>query len=85
MRMCWILSVAVLLFAFAIAGDASAQCAMCKATVQDGQGTFGGEQSIGTGLNRGILFLMVMPYLLILLVFRKKIRAFFREFATAQG
>ncbi len=75
----------VLMIMVLVTVDANAQCAMCKATVEQGRGTFGGEQSIGTGLNRGILFLLVMPYLLIFLVFRKKIAAFFKEFATAQG
>ncbi len=79
------LTLLVLLLLAFVATDASAQCAMCKAAVEQGQGTFGGEQSIGRGLNRGILFLLVMPYLLIFLVFRKKIVSFFREFATAQG
>ena len=59
-------------------------CAMCKAVAQ-GEGVFGGEQAIGRGLNRGILFLMVVPYLLLFLLFRKRIVGFFKEFAGAQG
>ena len=63
-------------------------CAMCKATVesaQEGQGVFGGEQSIGSGLNVGILFLIPVPYILLFLLFRRKIVGFFKEFANAQG
>lgn len=63
-------------------------CAMCKATVESAEGTgqvFGGEQSIGKGLNRGILLLMAVPYVLLFLLFRKRIVGFFREFAGAQG
>lgn len=63
-------------------------CAMCKAVVQNGEGSgriFGGEQSIGKGLNSGILYLMGVPYLLLFLLLRKKIVAFFKEFAGAQG
>ncbi|MBK7946522.1 MAG: hypothetical protein IPJ85_15040 [Flavobacteriales bacterium] len=59
-------------------------CAMCKAVAQ-GEGVFGGEQAIGRGLNRGILFLMAVPYLLLFLLFRKRIVGFFKEFAGAQG
>jgi hypothetical protein len=78
-----LLVLVVLLF---LVGDAAAQCAMCKAVVTSNEGgTFGGEQAIGKGLNRGILFLLAIPYLLIFAVFRKKIVAFFKEFASAQG
>ncbi|MEO8589944.1 MAG: hypothetical protein ABI432_11275 [Flavobacteriales bacterium] len=63
-------------------------CAMCKAVVQSGENgahIFGGEQSIGRGLNMGILYLMAVPYLLLTLLLRKRIVAFFKEFASAQG
>ncbi len=63
-------------------------CAMCKAVVQSGESggrIFGGEQSIGKGLNTGILYLMAVPYMLLFLLLRKKIVAFFKEFAGAQG
>ncbi|MBK9175092.1 MAG: hypothetical protein IPM46_01910 [Flavobacteriales bacterium] len=61
-------------------------CAMCKAVAQgEGTGVFGGEQSIGRGLNRGILYLMAVPYALLFLLFRKRIVGFFKEFAGAQG
>lgn len=36
-----------------------AQCAMCKAVVE------GGEQNIAEGVNNGITYLMVFPYLLV--------------------
>jgi hypothetical protein len=62
-------------------------CAMCKAVVENGggPGIFGGEQAVGKGLNMGILYLMAVPYLLLFLLFRKRIVAFFKEFAGAQG
>lgn len=63
-------------------------CAMCKAVVESGEGSgniFGGEQSIGRGLNNGILYLMAVPYLLLFMLFRKKIVGFVKEFAGAQG
>lgn len=59
---------------------------MCKAVAQnESSGVFGGEQSIGRGLNRGILYLMAVPYALLFLLFRKRIVGFFKEFAGAQG
>lgn len=63
-------------------------CAMCKAVVESGEGSgniFGGEQSVGKGLNTGILYLMAVPYLLLFLLFRKRIVGFVKEFAGAQG
>ncbi len=79
----------LVLVALIVPSDLLAQgCAMCKAVVEGGDGggrIFGGEQSIGKGLNSGILYLMAAPYVLLFLLFRKKIVGFFREFAGAQG
>jgi len=42
----------------------NAQCAMCKAVVE------GGEENIAQGVNNGITYLMIFPYVLVgLLVF----------------
>lgn len=80
------LFVTLLVLLFLLPADAWAQgCAMCKATVEGQQQPFGGEQSVGRGLNMGILYLMAVPYLLLFLLFRKRIVAFFKEFAGAQG
>ena len=46
----------VYLFCFQIS---SAQCAMCKAVVESG------DLSEAEGLNTGILYLMVFPYILV--------------------
>ncbi|MTI21262.1 hypothetical protein E1176_09540 [Fulvivirga sp. RKSG066] len=43
--------------------DALAQCAMCRATIENNVSN--GEIGIGASLNFGILYLFVMPYLLI--------------------
>ena len=53
----------------------SAQCAMCKAVVESG-----GDTSQAEGLNTGILYLMVFPYLLVgvLLYFIFKYRRKFK-------
>ena len=41
----------------------SAQCAMCKAVVE------GGNETIAEGVNNGITYLMVFPYVLVGLLF----------------
>jgi len=51
-----------LFFLFAL-GDIMAQCAMCRATV--GSNLSEGRNTIGTGLNFGILYLLVIPYLIV--------------------
>lgn len=80
---------ATLLFFLLLPHDVAAQgCAMCKATVESSEeqtGVFGGQQAIGAGLNKGVLLLMVVPYILLFLFFRKRIIGFVREFASAKG
>ena len=84
-----LLILVVLIFGALLPCDSLAQgCAMCKATVESGQdqsGVFGGQQAVGQGLNKGIILLMVVPYILLFLFFRKRIVGFFREFASAKG
>ncbi|WP_242427293.1 hypothetical protein [Flammeovirga pacifica] len=55
-----ILSIALLLVNFY---DVYAQCAMCRATVENNISD--GASQVGAGLNTGILYLMAMPYILI--------------------
>lgn len=73
------LPVVVLLSLFAI-GEADAQCVMCKAVAEKGKDD---GQEMAKGLNAGILYLMGIPYALILTMvivfFRKRIAAFFRD------
>lgn len=80
---------AALFFFLLLPHEVAAQgCAMCKATVESSQeqtGVFGGQQAIGAGLNKGVLLLMVVPYILLFLFFRKRIVGFFKEFAAAKG
>ena len=84
-----LLSVLILIVVLIFPEMALAQgCAMCKAVVESGEGSgniFGGEQAIGKGLNMGILYLMAVPYVLLFLLFRKRIVGFFKEFSGAQG
>lgn len=46
--------------------DLLAQCAMCRATVENNVSN--GDIGIGAGLNFGILYLFVTPYLAIMVV-----------------
>jgi len=62
---------AVLLVLVFIVSDADAQCAMCKAIVESDES----GNSITAGLNSGILYLMSLPYILLIglgiMLFRK--------------
>lgn len=52
-----------LLFVVITAISSFAQCAMCRATVENNLSN--GDIGIGAGLNFGILYLLVVPYLAI--------------------
>ena len=52
----------VLLLFFGTQISTWAQCAMCRASVENNVSN--GDTSIGAGLNNGILYLFVMPYLM---------------------
>lgn len=45
-----------------VQANSFAQCAMCRASVENNVSN--GDTSIGSGLNTGILYLFVMPYLI---------------------
>ena len=58
-----------------------AQCAMCRTSVESDLKSGGG--SIGTNLNTGIIYLMLIPYLVLMtgayFFFRKQINAKVKE------
>jgi len=56
-----ILLVVILCFA-ALANDVMAQCPMCKTSVESGLKE---GNTVGKGLNDGILYLLAMPYILV--------------------
>ena len=58
----FILIFSLLLFFFI---DSQAQCAMCKSVVESNLKT---GDTIGSGLNDGILYLMAMPYISLALI-----------------
>lgn len=49
----------LIIFALLITVDASAQCAMCRAVLESED-----SQSAAEGINDGIVYLMIFPYLL---------------------
>ncbi len=58
--------VLVLAFTSLFQGLTFAQCAMCRASVENNVSN--GDTSIGAGLNTGIIYLFVMPYLLAMVI-----------------
>lgn len=60
-----------LMFVFSTQTDLVAQCAMCKQAAETSLKSNPG--SLARGLNSGILYLMAVPYLMILFIFRKQI------------
>ena len=46
-------------FSFLFSLNTSAQCAMCKAVVENG------DAEVAQGLNDGIMYLMAFPYILV--------------------
>ena len=41
------------------------QCAMCRATVENNEAKTKEDKKIGNGLNKGILYLLSVPYLIL--------------------
>ena len=73
--------IALLVMAAFVVSDAlMAQCAMCKATAASDLKNGG---TLGKGLNFGILYLMIVPYIILVslafLFFRKQIAEKFRR------
>ena len=52
-------------------------CSQCKLVME--QATEADESSFGSNINYGILYLMAVPYLIILFLFRDKIKTFFKK------
>lgn len=61
---------AIILVLVLLPNITEAQCAMCKATVESSQGQ---KNSVAGGINQGIIYLMIVPYLLMAFIFRKQI------------
>lgn len=67
-------------------GQSYAQCAMCRATIENNLSN--GDIGIGAGLNFGILYLFVMPYLaagIIAYFWYRHSRANARKYGSIKG
>jgi hypothetical protein len=53
-------------FSILSAANASAQCAMCRSTLENNFSN--GNPGIGAGINTGILYLLVLPYLAVMVL-----------------
>jgi hypothetical protein len=62
----YLLPFMILLLGIVSVTDVEAQCAMCRATVENNVSS--GESRVGAGLNSGILYLMSMPYLIFVVI-----------------
>ena len=73
------LFITLLLIAFFLpTGHLTAQCAMCK---QAAESTLEHQSdSMARSLNSGIVYLMIIPYLLIAFIFRKPLWNFLRRY-----
>lgn len=73
----------VLLFALLLIVDfAFGQgCSQCKLVME--QAAEADEASFGSNINKGILFLMAIPYLIIMFLFRNHIFRFFKQLFKA--
>jgi hypothetical protein len=68
----------VLTFLIFTASKVYAQgCSQCRLLTE--QGSELEESSFGTNINYGILYLMIIPYVLLLFLFRKRIIRFFKK------
>jgi len=53
-------------------------CSQCKLLAEQGSGLE--ESSFGSNINFGILYLMALPYVLLLFLFRKKVLSLLKGF-----
>lgn len=57
--------------------DLVAQCAMCKAVATEQ------AEEDGSSINTGIIYIMIIPYIILFFAFRKKIGGFLKELRGA--
>ncbi|MES2628093.1 MAG: hypothetical protein V4616_03905 [Bacteroidota bacterium] len=76
-----LLIIGLLVLSVLITIDADAQCAMCKATTESSLKEENGQA--GNGINKGILYIMFVPYSLLMLMigifFRKNVKGFLKQ------
>jgi uncharacterized paraquat-inducible protein A len=57
----------ILILVIGLSGASQAQCPMCKTALTSGrkEGASKYQRQVGNGINKGILFLMAVPYVLV--------------------
>ena len=70
----FLLSLALIALVVLFVDDSYAQCSMCRKIATDGANS----KAVGASLNKGILYLLAMPYCLLAFFFRKQIFGFMR-------
>ncbi|HYG52112.1 MAG TPA: hypothetical protein VD905_14470 [Flavobacteriales bacterium] len=71
----------LLILTLLVVDIAYGQCSMCKKMATDA--TEENDLTIGQQLNSGILYLLAVPYIILFVLFRKKLRSFWDEFKNA--
>jgi len=71
------LIIAILFFFLFLESAYGQGCSQCKLIAE--QSSEAGEASFATNINKGILLLMAMPYLILLIALRKKIIGLFQK------
>ena len=56
-------------------------CSQCRAQIISSNKE---DLSVGNGINSGIIFLMIVPYIILFFLFRKQIFSFFRQLKSAK-
>ncbi len=56
----------ILFFLMSATAEVSAQCAMCRTTLENNYSN--GDPGIAAGINTGILYLLSMPYLAVIIL-----------------
>lgn len=77
-----IILLSTLLFLMLLPTANFAQCAMCRAGAESA--VKANPKSVAKGLNKGILFLMSIPYLVVGTIFRKDLFQFFKNIGSKE-
>jgi len=56
-------------------------CSQCRAQIISSNKE---DLSVGNGINSGIIFLMIIPYIILFFLFRKQIFSFLRQLRSAK-
>lgn len=76
----FLFKIALFMGAIMLSFESVAQgCSQCRARIETASGN---DFTVGNGINFAILFLMMIPYIILFFLFRKKIMSFFKDFTA---